>query len=107
MTVWICQCLCPGRHCILATAGEAETEAEAEEGLRAPLQAQVAYFLASRAGNPWCALCGAHRATWRFELRRTRFATMEEATPALMEAEARNLATNALWGDLHKTSRPN
>lgn len=106
MTVWICQCLCPDRHCILATAGEADTETEAAESVRTPLRRQIVGLLGSGAMNPWCALCGANRATWRYELRRTAFATLDEAVPALNELEARNLATNRIWGDLHRT-RPN
>jgi hypothetical protein len=34
MAVWICQCLCPDRHCILATADEAENEDEASRLIR-------------------------------------------------------------------------
>jgi hypothetical protein len=105
--VWICQCLCPDRHCILASAGEAETEAEAEKGLRMPLRQEVAELLRSGIFNPWCAICDANPATWRYELRRTLFATMKEALPKLLEAEGANMAANLVWGDLHKTSRPN
>jgi len=28
MTVWLAQCLCPQRHCILATAGEGKNATE-------------------------------------------------------------------------------
>jgi hypothetical protein len=106
MSLWICQCLCPDRHCILASTGEAETEALAETAVRTPLRRAVLGMLRSGTINPWCALCDAKRATWRYELRRTRFATMEEAMPTLRGIEAANLVTNAVWGDLHKT-RPN
>jgi hypothetical protein len=107
MTVWLCQCLCPGRHCILAASGEADSEAEAARTVRAPFRRQVVALLAAGTLNPWCALCDANRATWRYELRRTRFATMAEAEPALLEAEARNFAANLAFGDIHKTRRPN
>ena len=104
--VWICQCLCPDRHCILASAAEADTEAEAVELVRAPLRRRIVELLGSGTMNPWCALCGANRATWRYELRRTRFSTMEQAMPTLRVIEVKNMQTNLLWGDLHKT-RPN
>jgi hypothetical protein len=106
MTVWICQCLCPDRHCIMASVGEAETEEEAADLVLPPLRRQLVEWLKSGLVNPECAMCGANRATWRYELRPTVFATMAEAEPTLAEQEARNIATNLAFGDLHKT-RPN
>jgi hypothetical protein len=106
MTVWLCQCLCPARHAILASAGEAESELDAVDTIRDPLREKLAEIIGAGLFNPWCALCGAHRDTWRFELSRTRFATMEEAMPVLRQAEAVNIAMNPTIGDLHKT-RPN
>ncbi len=106
-TVWICQCLCPSRHCIMAAAGETDRETDPFETIRTPLRHRVVEMLRSGKLNPWCALCGAHRATWSYELRPMEFRTLEEAMPTLIEVEALNLATNAAWGDLHKTSRPN
>ena len=35
-------------------------------------------------------------------LRRTKFATMEEAIPHMHKIEAANIATNRAWGDLDK-----
>jgi hypothetical protein len=102
MTVWICQCLCPSRHCMLATVGEAESEEEARNWVRAPLRRKMVEALNEGILNPWCALCGAIPAKWRLELRRTEFATMEEAIPHMHEIEARNIATNRAWGDLDK-----
>src|SRR5579864_7504118 len=81
--VWIVQCLCPARHCILAAADEAESEVEAERTIRQPLRRRIAEMLAAGVLNPWCGLCDAKRATWRFELRRTRFETMAEAEAPL------------------------
>ena len=106
MAVWICQCLCPDRHCILATADEAENEDEASRLIRTPLRRKVIELLRDGTLNPWCALCDANRATWRYELRRTAFASLAEALPALRAIEAENVTTNRVWGDLHKT-RPN
>lgn len=97
MTVWICQCLCPDRHCMLAIVGEAESEEEAKSGVSAPLRRKMVEALNEGILNPWCNLCGADRATWRYELRRTKFATMEEAIPHMHEIEAANIATNWVW----------
>ena len=65
MTVWLCQCLCPDRHCIVAAAEEAETEAEATQTINKALRRQVAEMIETGAIDPACALCGANRATWR------------------------------------------
>jgi hypothetical protein len=100
--VWIAQCLCPDRHCIIASAGEAESEAEVE-AIRAGLRRMIVEGLRSGTLTGWCGLCGAKRATWRYEVGRTRFASMAEAQPALDRLEAENLLTRAVWGDLHKT----
>jgi hypothetical protein len=87
---------------MLATVGEAATEAEAEVAVCAPLRRKVVEALNEGIINPWCAMCGANQATWNYETRPTRFATMEEAIPHMHEAEAANIATNRVWGDLHK-----
>lgn len=102
MTVWICQCLCPERHCLLAAAGEAENEIEAVGGLEAPLRRKVADLLRDKAVNPWCALCGALPGTWCYETRRTVFATMDQAGPALTHLQAENDLTNRVFGDMPK-----
>jgi hypothetical protein len=89
----------------MAGADEADTEAEAEEKVAAKLRETVRELVGG-AVNPWCAICDADMTTWRYELRRTRFATMAEAAPVLAQEAAKNAATNRLLGDLHKT-RPN
>jgi hypothetical protein len=104
--VWICQCLCPGRHCILASVAEAPDEATASERVRTPLRRAVVDLLAAGELNPVCAICGANSATWNYELGRTAFATLAEAMPTLRAIEAANVASNAAWRDLPKT-KPN
>jgi hypothetical protein len=107
MRVWLCQCLCPARHCILAAAGEAEGEAQAAQLVDQPLRAQVEEMLAGGVLNPHCAMCDAKAASWRYELRETAFASLIAAASDLERLERENLATNAAFGDIHKTSRPN
>jgi hypothetical protein len=101
--VWICQCLCPQRHCILASAGEAESKGAAEETIALPLRTQVAALLKSGEFNPWCGLCNARSETWRYELGRTPFRSMGEAAPALRQTEQDQATTRALWGDLPRS----
>lgn len=90
---------------MLAAAGEAADETAAQD-IRTELRRAVIGLLKSGVMNPWCAICGSKRATWRYELRRTVWATMAEAAPQLRQAEAENLATNLVFGDLHLTDRP-
>jgi hypothetical protein len=106
MSVWICQCLCPDRHAMLATAGEADTATEVA-AVRTELRRNVVRLLESGVLNGWCAICGAHRATWRYELGRTKWATLEEAMPHLRQLEAQNMLTNLIHGDTHLTQKPN
>lgn len=101
--VWVCQCLCPQRHCILAAAGEADSQAAAEEAVENPLRASVNMLLTTRAANSWCGLCKAGQETWRYELARTRFRTIEEAAPYLERSEAEQAAMRAVWGDLPRS----
>jgi hypothetical protein len=99
--VWVAQCLCPDRHCIVAAANEANSEAEAQE-ITVQLRRQVTELLRSGAINPWCGICGAKRATWKYELGRTMFATIHEASPHLARLERENATARELFGDLHK-----
>ena len=96
--VWIAQCLCPDRHCILAAAGVAEGRAEAA-AIERTLRDNVAGLLARRVLNPWCGLCRAPITSWAYELGRTRWRTMAEAKLALEEAERKQRLTAALLGE--------
>jgi hypothetical protein len=97
--VWIAQCLCPRRHAIAAAAGEAESREEAQREIRAPLRGKIKQLLDTAAINPWCAICRAPAADWFIELGRTRFVTLEEATPTLQKTEIDNLISRARLGD--------
>jgi hypothetical protein len=104
--VWIAQCLCgPNRHAIAAVAGEARDEIDAAAYLLPRLDAGVDRLLRQQGVNPWCAICGAVRSAWCNELGRTRFRTMEEATPHLAETALGNAAASVLYGT-HGPNRP-
>lgn len=98
--VWIAQCLCPQRHCILAAAGAAEDARDAEEHIANPLRTRMAGLLKSGAINAWCGLCHSPADSWRYEIGSTRFASMEEAAEALRRSEREQAVTRAVWGDL-------
>jgi hypothetical protein len=96
--VWIAQCLCPRRHAIIAAAGEAEDEATAAELVAKPLREQLDELLAEGIFNPWCGICRAPSETWRHELRRSRFASMEEAAPELWRLQLEQAVARAVLG---------
>jgi hypothetical protein len=92
--VFIVQCLCPQRHAICAIAKQvfgpdpakppAELLAAIEDELRASVDEQIEH--GTPALNPWCGLCGARRQTWTFEARATKYETMDQALPDLMQS---------------------
>jgi hypothetical protein len=101
--VWICQCLCPQRHCILATAGEVDDgETGFPEKSQTTLRSAIGDMIAAKAINPWCGLCHATRDTWTYEARRTRYRTMQEAQPEFKRLEAEQAAVAALFGDMKR-----
>lgn len=103
MTVWIAQCLCPDRHCIIAVAGEADDEARARNVVLRGLRLSVREALRQQTIHPWCSLCGATKSSWRYEVGQTSFKSMDEAVPHLGAAEREQAVTNALFGDAHRT----
>jgi hypothetical protein len=105
MSVWIMQCLCPARHCIVASCDVAENEAEARAKLDDSTRQAVAELIASGSFNPWCGLCGAKQETWKFELGRTRFSSMAQAAPSLRQSEQEQAVTRDLFGD--RKGKPN
>jgi hypothetical protein len=96
--VWICQCLCPARHCIVASAGMAESAEDAEATIGAPLHETVADGMRAGWLNPWCGLCMARSETWTFDLAASHYATMAEAEPDLLASEQAQRAVAAKLG---------
>lgn len=104
--VWLAQMKCPGNHTILAAAREVDSGADEKEMITA-LQSGVDEAIDEHVLNPWCGLCGAKAETWTVDLRRTAYATIEEAMPALAKLEAENILAGAVFGDIHRTQKPN
>jgi hypothetical protein len=90
--VYIAQCLCPRRHCILALAYESragETGEQAEATAKKLLDIKT--WL-----DPWCGLCQEKRPRWHVEVKATAWQTMEEARRAgIYAAEAEQQASAA------------
>jgi hypothetical protein len=75
--VRIVQCLCPKRHCIMATAYTPAdiTDDDAVEEMRDSINSMIARGVL----DPWCGICAA--TDWHYEVGQTAFATMEVAAP--------------------------
>jgi len=84
MKVYICQLLCPHRHCILAVANEYEHATEATALLTA-LEQQFQKMVTEKVLNAKCDLCGSTQLN--YELMPSKFASMEEAMPMLLELQ--------------------
>lgn len=101
--VYLCQCLCPARHAIVAMAGAYLSQANAEAVLIPLATKAVDRAITLGLQNPRCALCGAKRDAWTFEVGRTRWRTMEEAQAPLEEAQREQMAINAIFGDIPRS----
>ena len=97
--VWIAQCLCPQRHCILTLAGEADHEHGARERVLESLREAIAELIDKRTINPSCGICRARADTWYYEIGRTKFAAVEAAEPILRETQALNVLTAAMLSE--------
>lgn len=93
-----------------ACAAEKENAADAQ-ALLSQLRKIVADMLQGHMNpwqgrmSPWCAICGAEAAGWRYELGRTRFTTIAEAKPTFEEEARANELANRLFGS-HGSTRP-
>lgn len=93
--VWLTQCLCGSlnRHCIMAGAQMADSHEEAVRIIETPLRLQIEAAIQMKFIDPWCGLCRASPESWIYETRRSKFATLEEAMPVLLEQEQQQRLT--------------
>jgi hypothetical protein len=91
--VRIVQLLCPSRHCVLATAYESPDGAEIPEA--ADRLTERFSEMVEKGANPWCGLCKSR--DLHAEDAPTKFATMEEAMPYLMENARQQAATREFF----------
>lgn len=90
--VYTCQLLCPDRHCVVGAAYMEGDNVFVEEALRNGM---------SEAKFKWeCFICLSQ--DLKFEHGPTRFTSLEEATPAMMEIQERNLQTRMIVELLRK-----
>lgn len=90
-SVLLLQCLCPARHCIIALAGEAPPATV--ESMTESAKAGIESAIAAKSLDPWCALCGAPREQWSFEVAELADRTLAQVMPALRASEAEQIAT--------------
>lgn len=95
--VWICQCLCPLRHAILAAANEGD-EIWAHTTLIEELKTQIGRMIILGQINPWCGICRSPLESWNYEVARTKFRTLEEGLPELDRGAAANAAARLILG---------
>jgi hypothetical protein len=97
MAVRLVQFLCPHRHCIVAGAYE-EGQGSKEKTIGILQDSMRALGIEER-----CALCGS--TDLEFEDRLTKYATMQEAAPALGETAQKNAMTRELIDSFRATRR--
>lgn len=100
MTVWLCQCLCEQRHCMIAAAFDDAVlpPAKAEEDTRIGFESMVA----ADPKNRRCRVCLSEK--FHYETRQTPFKTMEEAIPALARTQAANIASGDMIEAIRKSA---
>jgi len=89
--IYIAQCLCPSRHCIIAVAFD---EKDGVNTTLEQFEVLVKNYISEGKINPWCGICGSEQ--WSYEAGRTRFETMEEALPQLERLERQQSLTRAI-----------
>ena len=92
MSVYLIQCLCPQRHCIVGITYEAG--GPSNERLAA-FRLVVAQLIEEKTINPWCGICDSR--DWHYEMAKTRYRTMEEAEGPLAEAQAAQAAAREFF----------
>jgi hypothetical protein len=106
MRIWIAQCLCPSRHCLMASVSRDESSGpeEAMQKVRAGVRAGLSggdYKLGAPPMNPWCGLCGATNDTWIFEVRRSKeFATPEAAVAEIADLVQKQVESKRILDEL-------
>lgn len=101
--VWIVQCLCPQRHCIIAAAGETDNGEDAVRAAEIPFRETVTGMIKIETLNPWCGLCHARSDTWTYEGRLLQAKSLAEARPILERLEREQAAVRAMWGDMARS----
>jgi len=91
--VHLVQCLCPARHCLMASAAQ-EPPGSKDEALEI-VKATIEAAIASKRINPWCGICKAPREQWTFEVATLPGRTLDELLPEIQRQESQQIATAA------------
>lgn len=96
--VWALQCLCPQRHAIMGALRVCEGRDDAD-GFLAEVRKRLETEIATFTINPWCGICGADQAEWRYEVTETEATTLGQSFERLFrESEAKQAITRRLFG---------
>jgi hypothetical protein len=92
--VWICQCLCPDRHCIMMASDVMPDIFTAKTELSARLRDVIERAIKDSILNPWCGMCRLPSSKFQYETTPTRYDTLEEAAPFFerLQREQRQIA---------------
>ena len=88
--IWLTQWICPNRHCSIALAWD---DAESTAG---EIVSKGEGLYQRGTINPWCGICG--HVGLQVEHGATRFQSLEEAMPSLLEAQNANAQARATIG---------
>ncbi len=89
MKVWLAQLKCPNNHCVMALAGEIE-DADTDR-LVIKLHSGFDELVERRGIHRECRICKS--TTLHVEVNKTRFNSLDEAQPALIESQRQQMAT--------------
>ncbi|HEV8364579.1 MAG TPA: hypothetical protein VGQ52_13775 [Gemmatimonadaceae bacterium] len=101
MAIWLTQCLCEHRHCIIAGAFD-DASITVAEGAR-DTEEMLTQMVALKLANPWCRICRSGK--FHYETGRTPFTSMDEAGPALLTMEALNIGAGDLLEKINAAHR--
>lgn len=86
MAIWICQCLCENRHCMVGVAFD-----DTDMSPRKAEQETRRYFKSLTPKQVECRCCGSR--VFHYESARSKFSSIAEARPHLEFTQAMNVIT--------------
>jgi hypothetical protein len=92
MAVYVCQLLCPERHCVMGSVYE--DSSDPRDDIRDISENMVRAKMTEFKLKWECGICDSKEL--RFEHGRTRFKTMDEAAPFMLEQQERNIESRKL-----------
>jgi hypothetical protein len=99
--IWITQCLCERRHCMMAGAWN-DAEMAREQGIRKTRET-ITGMIERGLIDSRCPICQSSK--FHYETARTKWQTLEEATAALAASEAMQRGTGDLLAQMNAATK--